>query len=147
MDRRLFEAAWGGDLIVLKRLANEDPRIIHSSSLIGNDNPLHIACMTSHLGFVKELIKLKRNLAYDLNADGLSPLHISAANGDFNILKELLSINKDALHMVEGKDRRIPLHYTVIKGRLNIVKELIAIDPQSIEVATADRGETVLHLA
>ncbi|XP_047309532.1 ankyrin repeat-containing protein BDA1-like [Impatiens glandulifera] len=147
MDKRrslIEEAAWTGDLTVLKRLAKEDPRSLHSPSLLREDNPLHIGCMASHHDFVKELIILNRKLAYDLNEDGLSPLHIAAANGDFNIVKELVVINNMVL--VEGKDRCIPLHCAVIKGRLDVVNLLIETDPDSIEKATA-QGETVLHLA
>ncbi|XP_047309533.1 ankyrin repeat-containing protein BDA1-like [Impatiens glandulifera] len=146
MDRRLYQAAWAGDLIALVSLATEDPRILHSSPLVCGDNPLHIACMANHHNFVKELIRLKRDLADELNGHGLSPLHIAAANGDLNIVKELLNINKGALCKIEGKDRCIPLHCAVIKGRLEVVKELIVIDPHSIEEVTS-RGETVLHLA
>ncbi|XP_047309534.1 ankyrin repeat-containing protein BDA1-like [Impatiens glandulifera] len=147
MDRRMFEAAWTGDLTVLKRLAKEDRRILHSPSLLGGDNPLHIGCMASHHDFVKELMMLNRNLAYDLNEDGLSPLHIAAAIGDFIVVHELVIINNMVkLCEIEGKDRCIPLHCAVIKGRLDVVNLLIESDPDSIEKATA-QGETVFHLA
>ncbi|XP_047309112.1 ankyrin repeat-containing protein BDA1-like [Impatiens glandulifera] len=149
MDRRrsLFEAAWTGDLTVLKRLVKEDPRILHSPSLLGGDNPLHIGCMASHYDFVKELIILNSKFAYDLNEDGLSPLHIAAANGDFNIVKELLVANNMVeLCEVEGKNMYIPLHCAVIKGRWKVVNLLIETNPESIEKFTA-QGETVLHLA
>ncbi|XP_047309529.1 ankyrin repeat-containing protein BDA1-like [Impatiens glandulifera] len=147
MDKKLFNAAWAGDIVALRKLTKEDPRILHSSSLVGGDNPLHIACMAGHRHFAKEMIKLKKNIAEELNEDGLSPLHIAASNGDLEIVKELLNIEEGAiLCKVKGREGQIPLHCAVIKGRFDVIKELVTVDPRSVAEATA-RDETVLHLA
>ncbi|KAG5627097.1 hypothetical protein H5410_012315 [Solanum commersonii] len=146
MDRRLREAAQKGDVHHLQSLIKEVPFLLSTVSLAGsNETPLHIACLSLHLEFAKEIIRLRPEFARELNQDGFSPLHIASANGDIEIVKELLKVDRN-LCLLKGKDRRIPLHYAVIKGRKHVMKELLVASPDSAEEVTA-RGETCLHLA
>ncbi|MCE3050067.1 hypothetical protein HAX54_046427 [Datura stramonium] len=146
MDKRLREAAQKGDVYHLQSLIKEVPFLLRAVSLAGsNETPLHIACLSGHLEFAKEIIHLRPEFARELNQDGFSPLHIASANGDIEIVKELLNIDPN-LYLLRGKDRRIPLHYAVIKGREHVMKELLVASPDSAEEVTA-RGETCLHLA
>ncbi|KAH0766145.1 hypothetical protein KY285_002016 [Solanum tuberosum] len=146
MDRRLREAAQKGDVHHLQSLIKEVPFLLSTVSLAGsNETPLHIACLSLHLEFAKEIINLRPEFARELNQDGFSPLHIASANGDIEIVKELLNVDRN-LCLLKGKDRRIPLHYAVIKGRKHVIKELLVASPDSAAEVTA-RGETCLHLA
>ncbi|KAK4738498.1 hypothetical protein R3W88_002195 [Solanum pinnatisectum] len=146
MDIRLREAAQKGDVHHLQSLIKEIPFLLSTVSLAGsNETPLHIACLSVHLEFAKEIIHLRPEFAREVNQDGFSPLHIASANGDIEIVKELLNVDHN-LCLLKGKDRRIPLHYAVIKGRKHVIKELLVASPDSAAEVTA-RGETCLHLA
>uniref|UniRef100_M0ZN60 Ankyrin repeat-containing protein n=1 Tax=Solanum tuberosum TaxID=4113 RepID=M0ZN60_SOLTU len=146
MDRRLREAAQKGDVHYLQSLIKEVPFLLSTVSLAGsNETPLHIACLSVHLEFAKEIIHLRPEFARELNQDGFSPLHIASANGDIEIVMELLKVDRN-LCLLKGKDRRIPLHYAVIKGRKHVIKELLGASPDSAAEVTA-RGETCHHLA
>lgn len=146
MDRRLWEAAKKGDVHQLQSLIKETPLILRAVSLAGsNETPLHIACLSGHLEFAKEIIHLRPEFARELNQDGFSPLHIASANGDIEIVKELLNVDHN-LCLLKGKDIRTPLHYAVIKGRKHVIRELLVASPDSATEVTS-RGETCLHLA
>ncbi|XP_060170425.1 ankyrin repeat-containing protein BDA1-like [Lycium barbarum] len=108
MDQRLFEAA-----------------------RTGGENPLHIACIVGQVHFAREMIKLRRKFAAELNQDGLSPLHIASANGNVDIVKEQLNLDHN-LCGIKGREQRAPLHYAVIKGRVRVITELIAASPDCI---------------
>ncbi|KAJ8573407.1 hypothetical protein K7X08_009918 [Anisodus acutangulus] len=145
MDRRLWEAAQKGDVHHLQSLIKEDPLILRAVPLAGTETPLHIACLSGHLDFAKEIINLRPEFARELNQDGFTPLHIASANGDIEIVKLLLNVDRN-ICLLKGKNRLIPLHYAVIKGRKNVMRELLVASPDSAEEVTA-RGETCLHLA
>ncbi|XP_015164470.1 ankyrin repeat-containing protein At3g12360-like [Solanum tuberosum] len=92
MDIRLREAAQKGDVLYLQSLIKEVPFLLSTISLEGsNKTPLHIACLSVHLEFTKEIIHLRPEFARELNQDGFSPLHIASTNGDIEIVKELLN--------------------------------------------------------
>ncbi|KAM7508864.1 hypothetical protein LguiA_019317 [Lonicera macranthoides] len=95
MDRRLIEAVWTGNIEYLFKRLEEDRCMLHSVALAGGEIPLHIACMDGHLDFVREVMKLKRDFAQELNQDGFTPLHIATAHGHIEIVKELLKMDLD----------------------------------------------------
>ncbi|KAI7742644.1 hypothetical protein M8C21_025532 [Ambrosia artemisiifolia] len=145
MNRRLFQAAWNGDVDHLLKEVEANPTTLHAVALEGGENPLHIACLAGHLNFAATLVQLRQQFSWELNQDGFSPLHIAAACGHGEIVKELLKVDRD-LCLLEGKDRRIPLHLAVIKGHVEVVIDLLLSCLDSIECTTA-QGETSLHLA
>ncbi|KAK9144698.1 hypothetical protein Sjap_004601 [Stephania japonica] len=145
MDGRLFEAARTGNVVDFFQLLEEDPLQLHAVALLSGDTPLHIASMTGHLDFVKEMTRLMPGFARELNQDGFSPMHLAAANGYLEIVRELLKIDNN-LCRVKGRERRTPLHFAVVKGRVEITNELLSSCPESVEDVTIG-GETVLHLA
>ncbi|XP_018727620.1 ankyrin repeat-containing protein BDA1 [Eucalyptus grandis] len=145
MDPRLFEASQTGNVDQLYSLVRENVLILDVASLVDGYNPLHVASLAGHVNFVREILKLKMELADELNQDGFSPLHIAAARGDVDIVRELLKVGS-RLCLVKGREERIPLHYSVIKGRSEVLKELVLACPDSIEEVTA-RRESALHLA
>ncbi|KAG5627109.1 hypothetical protein H5410_012327 [Solanum commersonii] len=145
MESRLFDASRTGSVDILMELLRSDPIIVRRVGLVDGDSPLHLACLGGHFNFVKELLKLRKELAGELNQNGFSCLHIAASNGDLHIVKEILKVDI-GLCLVKGRERRIPLHCAVIKGRVDVMKELLSACVESVEVVTS-RGETALHLA
>lgn len=145
MDRKLREAAMKGDVEELQILIKDDPFLLMAAALGDGDTPLHIACIGSHLEFVKHVLLLAPEFSAELNGDGLSPLHIAAARGDVEIVKELLKSGSH-LCLAKGRDSRIPLHSAVAKGRSRVIAVLLFACSDSIAHVTA-RGETCFHLA
>ncbi|KAK3433928.1 ankyrin repeat-containing protein ITN1-like [Eucalyptus grandis] len=138
MDPWLFEASHTGDVDQLCSLVRENDLILDVASLVNGYD---------HVNFVTEILKLKMELADELNQDGFSPLHIAAARGDVDIVRQLLKMKVGhRLCLVRGREERIPLHYSVIKGRSEVLKELFSACPDSIKEVTA-RRESALHLA
>lgn len=133
MDKRLFEAAWTGNVEYLFELLKENRCMLKVVALAGGETPLHIACLAGRLDFVKEILKLKKDFATELNQDGFAPLHIAAANGRIEIVKKILKIDRN-LCQLEGREGMIPLHSGVIKGRADVIKELILVSVDSIAV-------------
>ncbi|KAJ8573405.1 hypothetical protein K7X08_009916 [Anisodus acutangulus] len=144
MDQRLFEAARTGNTEHLRNLLKHYPLLLDTVGLAGGETALHIACIVGHVEFVREMIKLKRKFAVELNQDGLSPLHIASANGNMDIVKLLLNLDIN-LRQIKGREQRVPLHYAAIKGRIPVITELISASPDCITDFTA-RNETALHL-
>ncbi|MCE3050068.1 hypothetical protein HAX54_046428 [Datura stramonium] len=145
MDQRLFEAARTGNTEHLHNLLKDYPLLLDTVALAGGENPLHNACIVGHIDFARELIKLKREFAEELNQDGLTPLHIASANGNMEIVKLLLNLDHN-LCQITGREQTVPLHYAAIKGRVRVITELIAASPDCVTDFTA-RNETALHLA
>ncbi|XP_059633785.1 ankyrin repeat-containing protein BDA1-like [Cornus florida] len=145
MDRRLFEAAWTGNVEFLHKLMEDDPCLLNAVALAGGETPVHIACLAGHFSFVQEVMKLRQEFGRELNQDGLSLLHIASACGHVEIVKELVKMD-NTICILEGRERRIPLHYAAIKGRVVVMRELLSANGDSIAGVTA-RGETALHLA
>ncbi|KAK9121023.1 hypothetical protein Syun_018640 [Stephania yunnanensis] len=145
MDGRLFEAARTGNVVGLLQLLEEDPLQLHAIALVSGDTPLHIASMTGHLDFVKEMTRLMPGFACELNQDGFSPMHLAAANGYLEIVRELLKVDSN-LCRLKGRERKTALHFAVVKGRVEVINELLSSCPESVEDVTIG-GETVLHLA
>lgn len=136
MDRRLFDASRTGNVDNLMELLRCDPIIVRRVGLVDGNSPLHLACMGGHFNFVKELLKLRKELAGEMNQNGFSCLHI---------VKEILKVDI-GLCLMKGRERRIPLHSAIVKGRVDVIKELLSACVESVEVVTS-RGETALHLA
>ncbi|KAK7280343.1 hypothetical protein RJT34_25406 [Clitoria ternatea] len=145
MDPRLVEAASTGNVGYLHSLMRENMLLLHTVSLVGAETPLHIASMCGHLSFVKEMLKQKKQFAYELNQDAFTPLHLASAIGHIQIVKELLKLDHN-ICAIQGREQRLPIHCAVVKGRIDVMRELLSACPSTIESKTA-RGETLLHLA
>ncbi|XP_050270145.1 ankyrin repeat-containing protein At5g02620-like [Quercus robur] len=145
MEKRLSDAAMEGNIATLKELLLEDPLLLDRTIVsCVSETPLHISSMLGHLGFVKELLSLKPELASEFDSHGSSPLHLASAKGYLEIVKELLLVDPD-LCMVRNQEGRTPLHVAAVKGRVKVVSELVRVKAESTRVLT-DRAETVLHL-
>ena len=134
-----------GNIATLKELLLEDPLLLDRTIVsCVSETPLHISSMLGNLGFVKELLSLKPELASEFDSHGSSPLHLASAKGYLEIVKELLLVDPE-LCIVRNQDGGTPLHVATIKGRVKVVSELVRVNAESTRVLT-DRAETVLHL-
>ncbi|KAJ8772467.1 hypothetical protein K2173_027644 [Erythroxylum novogranatense] len=144
MDMKLLDVSLSGYVDHLHQLVRENPIILNNICLLSAENPLHIASITGHLDFVKEILRLKPEFAKELNHDGLTPMHIAVVNRYVDIVGELASADCE-LCRLKGKDMNTPLHLAAIKGRVDIISVLLLACPQNIEDVNAQR-ETALHL-
>ncbi|KAK3430128.1 hypothetical protein EUGRSUZ_E01651 [Eucalyptus grandis] len=146
MEQRMLAAARKGNIHELDDLIGRNEQILEEMALEGaGHTPLHVACVSGHLDFVRELLKHMPKLTEKVKPGGFSPLHIAAARGDVEIAVELLKVGTH-LCSVKGWERRIPLHYAVINGEVDVMEILLSTSPESVEETTA-REETALHLA
>ncbi|XP_062115456.1 ankyrin repeat-containing protein BDA1-like [Humulus lupulus] len=142
---RLFEASKEGSVATLNALIKNDPLILTRISLTtSTESPLHISAALNHLDFTVELLKLKPQLASELDSLRRSPLHLAAAEGHVEIARALLRANKDVC-FVKDQHGRIPLHYAAMRGRVDVIQLLVDAQSESVfEVLPS--GETALHL-
>ncbi|KAM3266078.1 ankyrin repeat-containing protein BDA1-like [Capsicum annuum] len=150
MDQSLFEAARTGNTEYLHNLLKDYPLLLGTVALGGGENPLHIACIVGHADFARELVKLKREFAAELNQDGLSPLHIASANGNKDIVKLLRNLDHN-LCQIKGREQTVPLHYAAIKGRFEVFRVLVEhlkkLKKEDVLNKKDDQGNTILHVA
>lgn len=106
---------------------------------------MHVASVFGHIDFVKEVIRLKKDSAEEVNQDGCSPMHMAAANGQIEVVKELIKVDRKLCHL-QGPEKKTPLHCAAIKGRVGVVSEILSACGECIEDVTVQR-ETALHLA
>ncbi|XP_062116809.1 ankyrin repeat-containing protein BDA1-like [Humulus lupulus] len=141
----LFEASKEGSVATLNALIKNDPLILTRISLTTfTESPLHISAALNHLDFTVELLKLKPQLASELDSLRRSPLHLAAAEGHLEIARALLRANKDVC-FVKDQHGRIPLHYAAMRGRVDVIQLLVDAQSESVfEVLPS--GETALHL-
>ncbi|GLT39881.1 hypothetical protein SLA2020_140480 [Shorea laevis] len=95
-------------LKIWHELLRENPLILHSIGLFSIDNPLHIASAEGHVGFVKEIKKLKPEFAKELNTDGFSPMHMAAVNGHVEVVGELLKVDQKLCRLA-GREKKTPI--------------------------------------
>lgn len=145
MDARLLEASQAGNTQTLHRLLAEEPLMLHKTALLSSENPLHIASVSGHVEFVKEILRLKPEFAKQLNQDGFCPVHMASANGYLEMVREFLTVDR-RLCQIEGRNKWTPLHFAASRGRSDIVWEMLLACPESVEDVTAP-NETALHLA
>lgn len=92
--KRLYEAAYAGDVCSLKELLEEDnlllDRVVTTTEV--NDNPLHIAATLGHADFARVILWRKPKLALEFNSQHMSPLHLAAAQGHLEVAQELLQV-------------------------------------------------------
>ena len=146
MDTRLLEAAQFGNIQFLHQLLAENPYVLHTVALASEQiNPLDIASTAGHVEFVKEIIRLRPDLAREVNQDGFSPMHIASTIGNLEIVRELLKF-EPKLCRLEGRNRWTPLHYAARRGKVDIIEEMLSACPESIEDVNVQK-ESALHVA
>ncbi|KAL0425435.1 UNVERIFIED_CONTAM: hypothetical protein Sradi_1078300 [Sesamum radiatum] len=142
----MLNAARSGDVNMLHQLLHENPFILSDYLLMNShENPLTIATKANKLVFVREVLRLRPELAVELNQDGLRPLDVAAAYGHVEIAAEILAAGLEVCRLA-GRDGRTAIHYAATNGRIEIIDQLMAACSDSIKDVTTF-GETALHLA
>ncbi|XP_009382399.2 ankyrin repeat-containing protein BDA1-like [Musa acuminata AAA Group] len=149
MDPRLEEAAYAGDLTLLRRLLQEDRLLLHRQAIAAahlSDSPLHIAASLGHSDLVREILTVNPELAHGRNREGHSALHLAAAQGHLPVVKELLQYAAAArLYLVTDNDGFMPAHTAALRGRLDVLTVLLDACPESARAVTS-QGDSILHL-
>ncbi|KAI5320140.1 hypothetical protein L3X38_039848 [Prunus dulcis] len=156
MEKKLLDAAMEGNIAMLKELIQQDPLVL-DRSLVScvSETPLHIASMLGHLGFVKELLSHKPELASELDSRGSTPLHLAAAKGHSEIVKELVLVESRGMHVRTDSTLALTdrgetvLHLCVGHNRLEGLKalaEAFGKDDEFLNWKDVD-GNTILHIS
>ncbi|GLU19531.1 hypothetical protein SLE2022_357770 [Rubroshorea leprosula] len=111
------------------------------------ETPLHVASLTGHVDFVREIMKQVPLFAQELNKDGFAPIHLAKAAGYLEVVREFLNKGVSDLCLLTDKAGRRPTHHAAMKERIHIIDELLSKCPhqKAMEQVTPN-GETVLHL-
>ncbi|CAL9780981.1 unnamed protein product [Musa acuminata subsp. burmannicoides] len=149
MDPRLEEAAYAGDLTLLRRLLREDRLLLHRQAIAAahlSDSPLHIAASLGHSDLVREILAVNPELAHGRNREGLSALHLAAAQGHLSVVNELLQYAAAAnLCLATDNDGFMPAHTAALQCRLDVLTVLLDACPESARAVTS-QGDSILHL-
>ncbi|CAL9204465.1 unnamed protein product [Musa hybrid cultivar] len=149
MDPRLEEAAYAGDLTLLRRLLQEDRLLLHRQAIAAahlSDSPLHIAASLGHSDLVREILTVNPELAHGRNSEGLSALHLAAAQGHLSVVNELLQYAAAAnLCLATDNDGFMPAHTAALRGRLDVLTVLLDACPESARAVTS-QGDSIFHL-
>ncbi|XP_064989645.1 ankyrin repeat-containing protein BDA1-like [Musa acuminata AAA Group] len=149
MDPRLEEAAYAGDLTLLRRLLQEDRLLLHRQAIAVahlSDSPLHIAASLGHSDLVREILAVNPELAHGHNREGLSALHLAAAQSHLSVVNELLQYAAAAnLCLATDNDGFMPAHTAALRGKLDALTVLLDACPESSRAVTS-QGDSILHL-
>ncbi|KAK4856625.1 hypothetical protein QYF36_019445 [Acer negundo] len=106
------------------------------------DTALHEAVRYNHLDVVKVLAEEDRELPYDANAAGETPLYLAAERGYAEVLQEILRTCTSAAD--HGPNSRTALHATVIRNDIGMTTMLL----DNKRIQKHDKiGRTPLHFA
>ncbi|KAI3468082.1 hypothetical protein Pfo_024745 [Paulownia fortunei] len=145
LETKLLEAAAKGSTNSLQKLLKDDPLILDRVVVnCFSETPLHVAAMLGHIGFVKEIIRIKPQLTSEFNSLQSSPLHLASAKGHVDVVRALLSVDPRTC-LVRDRNGLTPLHLAAIKGRVEVMKMMLQAKPDAAQL-TVYRGENILHL-
>ncbi|KAK1575502.1 hypothetical protein Q3G72_006043 [Acer saccharum] len=147
MDPRVFYAIAGNDIPSFLRLVQEDEGIL-DQRLIGSLNTvLHLASKYGHINLVREIIKLRPEMAAAENKKLETPLHVACRKGDIEVAMLLLKTNPWLPCKFNSKNQSA-LFIACSNGHLNVVK-LLVNEPWQWFVGTEEDGTQLnsLHVA
>lgn len=111
---------------------NEKENILHKIARIGDQNAANIA------------LNADKNLLYDSNQDGNTPLLVAIQNGHFNLAKHLINAGAD-INVINTKGDNV-LHQIAKKNNPLFHELLNKVNPQLINAKNND-GETPIFFA
>lgn len=94
--KRLYEACLSGSVETLNELIRADRLILDragSTECFFSDTPLHVAVLRGHLDFAKALLRLKPELATEVDSRRCTPLHLASTEGHIELVRELLHLH------------------------------------------------------
>ncbi|KAI3959421.1 hypothetical protein MKW98_019011 [Papaver atlanticum] len=143
MESRLYDASRYGDITSLMELIREDPLIFERVINGFGETPLHISAMCGHVDFAAEILRIKPELASEVDPKGLCPLHMASARKSFEMVSVLVDADPNVC-VATDQHGRTPLHLAAIKNQVQNMKLLIETKPEAIKILL-NRGETILH--
>ncbi|GFP79500.1 ankyrin repeat-containing protein at3g12360 [Phtheirospermum japonicum] len=149
MDKRLSEAAIQGNVTSLAQILDEDPLILDRIIVsCVSDTPLHTAAALGHLGFVKQLLSRKPELAGGeaRNADGRTAVHVAAIKGRAAVLAEIARVEPEWIRVVTDRGET-GLHLCVKWNRVEAVKVLGNFGDDEMINRKDCEGNSALHIA
>ena len=112
-------ASYSGSDHVVRALLNQAGVEVGDKSSPSEFTPLHLACLTGHVGVVGLLISRSTDLLKATDSNGRTPLHLAADNGHFEMCQVLLG--QGSLAAVEDLELWTSLHCAARAGHLNVV--------------------------
>ena len=138
----LHYAAFCGLPTIVKTLAIEHPKYVHSRDFGDNSTPLHLALQRGHMEVAHLLVKHGADATAQDN-QGWTPLHWAAKEGNMDLA--CLLIEHGANVMAQDNDGWTPLHWSMLMGSVNISHFLIE---HGVDLTAQDGdGSTLLHWA
>ena len=94
-------------------------------------DPLHRACVNSHLSVVSLLIERDSHTMTMTHNDGGTPLHCACSNGHLSIVSLLLDkcLDPALLMSVRNNDGKAPLQYASFFGKIEVARFLLSMIP------------------
>ncbi|KAI9195864.1 hypothetical protein LWI28_018855 [Acer negundo] len=120
-------------------------RMLQPTSHDAKDTALHEAVRYDHLDVVRLLTEEDRELTYEANAVGETPLYLTAERGYTELLKEILcNCSSPGDH---GPYDRTALHVAVIRKDEDMVDTLLRAETKIHKSKLDQKGWTPLHFA
>ncbi|KAI3991868.1 hypothetical protein MKX01_012813 [Papaver californicum] len=145
MESRLYDASRHGDVASLMELLTEDPLILERVISGFGETPLHLSAMCGHVDFAVEILRIKPELASEVDPKGLSPLHMASTRKNFEMVRVLVEADPNVC-VATDQHGRTPLHLAAMKNQVQNMKLLIETNPEAIKILL-NRGETILHFS
>ncbi|KAI3893172.1 hypothetical protein MKX03_020197 [Papaver bracteatum] len=143
MESRLYDASRYGDVASLMELLRDDPLIFERVISGFGETPLHISAMCGHVDFAAEILRIKPELASEVDPKGLYPLHMASARKNFEMVRVLVDANPNVC-VATDQHGRTPLHLAAMKNQIQNMKLLMETNPKATNILL-NRGETILH--
>ncbi|XP_074272961.1 uncharacterized protein LOC141596651 [Silene latifolia] len=149
LTTRLYDATIKGDLNSLHNLLHEDPLILDRCVIEKSNrymqSPLHVAASLGHLDFTTEILRLKPELAKQLDQSiRSSPLHLAAEKGHLDVVEKLVEVMPN-MCFERDQDGWNPVHLAAISNQLHVLDFLVSTNPRAARERT-NTHETILHL-
>ena len=119
----LHLASYSGSENVVRAILNQPKVHVDCQSEPSGFTPLHLACLSGHVGVVGLLLSRSTDLLKNKDSVGQTCLHIAASNGHNDMCQVLLGQGAD--YTVEDQETWNPLHCAAKGGYLDVCALLV----------------------
>lgn len=148
MDRRLQlqETILRGDVATFLSLIQEDENFVNEKFTTGSSSNtiLHLAARFGPLELAKEILKMKPEMASEVNEKWETPLYEACREGRTDMVKVLVESDPCVVYKV-NKENQSGLFAACERGKLEVVDYLLNF--QHLLVLEVDAPTTSLHVA